>query len=669
MTLSSSSKRKFQMKVFSREEVAPLKRLIGWLLQNQTGTVLLPLLGSAVSILFEKATLVYFTAAIRLRFFQIPAAGPEVAPKHSFLVAVSLLRTDMLYSFVLIPSIFCLLTGKILPLWRTTIATCFAFCVQALVVMEMFSYLLSDAFSSLLLMWFSVYWEIKTHQFAYSAHRFFSVLTFLDFVFVVLLGILALIAVKRKWRWLNQAVLVAFGVGAAVVALAYISGWRATAWSQPLLQLTVGPTLSDIDTSLGLDRRSAPELLNAYRELTHVPAPHETAYTGKAKNYNVVFFVLEAITAEAFDPVRDSLNDTPNVRDIRENSFVMVRHYTSYPMTDNATFSIFTSLYEGQDQEFLKRQVELPSVIRTLRNRGYATEFAGFVWDDVTHNDYPLLTSLGFEKFAAPPNGIGASNLTFGGPVDYVEKNDHNSLLALLADIHNWTAQGQRFAAAFFPEMGHDPYRAVGANAARPESALQRGHDLMVYQDAWLGELLAELKRDGALQNTILVFTSDHGMRLMAGPGGHPPFYIAFHSTLDDTMLRVPMLIYLPGVLEHPVFIDGPTSHIDIAPTVLDLLGISAGREMELGLPVYDPGIARRRLFLDMGMYGASGFYSDGTYDSCSTIGVVYESHTLDFNTHDQVPYDSREAENVRRIMKTRDTNQNALLNLVLTGQ
>jgi arylsulfatase A-like enzyme len=104
-------------------------------------------------------------------------------------------------------------------------------------------------------------------------------------------------------------------------------------------------------------------------------------------------------------------------------------------------------------------------------------------------------------------------------------------------------------------------------------SLLQRGHALAVYQDAWLGELLDELQRDGALDNTIILFTSDHGMRWTPGDQEGQVVLVS-EGRLEDIELRVPMLMYVPGVLQHATIIDSPTSHIDITPTLLDLLGI-----------------------------------------------------------------------------------------------
>jgi phosphoglycerol transferase MdoB-like AlkP superfamily enzyme len=649
--------------------VSILKSLGQWLKRNQTGIALVPLLGLGLSILGEKLVLSLFAPAIRLRFFAFATTDPEMAHKMSFWEGMSLVRADMILSFLIIPLIFCLLTCWLAPRWRILIAAGFAALVQVVVILEMYCYLLFQAANSLQMGWFVVRWFLKTHQLSGAVkgvHRVLPAAAAADFLFIVLTAVLALIAVKRRWQWLNKATLVSFGSVAALGAIAYVPSVRTTAWSQPLLKLFVVPAFAPSYESYQPDGRSVAELLRDYRGAAHSPAPRDTAFTGAARNYNVVFFVMESLSADAFDPAHESLDDMPNAREIRSSSFVMPRHYTSFPLTNNVLFSMFTSLYVVRGGTVADHKVELPGMMRTLGSQGYTTGFYGYVWHGETADDLVLIQGVGFQKVVAPPFGDMESLKTFTGALDYAEKYDHSALLSMKADIRNWAAHGQRFATCFFPEIAHDPYRALSPGSQKP--ILERGHDLAVYQDAWLGELLDELKRDGVLDRTIIVFTSDHGLRFNDPPGADSPGSYVFDSfsTLNDTMLRVPMLIDVPGVLKQPTYVNTPTSHIDIAPTVLDLLGIPAGREMEEGLPVYDPEIADRRLFLQMQLWGASGFYFGGKYYSRSAIGSVYQSPTLHFSADDLVPYDSAEARSVRNIVAAQEQNQNTLANRLL---
>jgi phosphoglycerol transferase MdoB-like AlkP superfamily enzyme len=639
-----------------------MQKIADWLRKNKLGIILLPLLGSAACVLGEKISAMISSNA----FFDI-AAGLRTPPMLFFWEKISLFRSDLFCVFVLIPLAFCVLTFWISPRRRMIVSIAAAFLVEAFISIELIAFTTTNTFASLRVLWFDAMWIVRSHETAFASHPGRTILYLIAGLAIVgLLTAITMVAFRRNTRWLNHAVLAAFGLGFAATAMACIPRVPAMPWSQSFLQRAAYSALFENEMYSGLPVHNTQELMQTYRQASHVPAPHPTAFTGRAKNYNMIVFVMESITAHVIDPARDSLSDMPNLRRLRDHSFLMGRHYTSYPLTNNAAFSIFTSLYVNRQCGLVDHQVEIPGLIRSLQTEGYQTAYYGFVWSIPQRRDDLMLASLGFQKIASSridPKIDQIGKATFFGPVKYVAENDHRGLLALREDIRNWTAKGQKFAAAYFPEIGHDPYRQLDGQPSMP--LLQRGHALAVLQDAWLGELLDELQRDGALDNTIIVFTSDHGMRWTPGDQEGQVVLVS-EGRLEDIELRVPMLIYVPGVLQHSTFIDSPTSHIDVTPTLLDLLGISAGRENEQGMPVYAPEIGQRRLFLQMDMFGASGFYYGGSYYSRSSMGLIYKSPTMNFENSDMVRFGSKEAKEIQEILAAQDANQDSLLSSVL---
>jgi choline-sulfatase len=80
-----------------------------------------------------------------------------------------------------------------------------------------------------------------------------------------------------------------------------------------------------------------------------------------------------------------------------------------------------------------------------------------------------------------------------------------------------------------------------------------------------LQALLGSRYRD----DTIVIFTSDHGDLLGAHFGMHQKWYTAY-----DEALRVPLIIYNEKLFPSPRSVDSLTSHIDLLPTLLGLAGI-----------------------------------------------------------------------------------------------
>jgi arylsulfatase len=82
--------------------------------------------------------------------------------------------------------------------------------------------------------------------------------------------------------------------------------------------------------------------------------------------------------------------------------------------------------------------------------------------------------------------------------------------------------------------------------------------------DTHVGTILATLEECGLDDNTIVVFTSDHGDMM----GSHR---LLAKSVMFEESVRVPFMIRLPGQKKGKR-VNGPVSQIDIIPTLLDLL-------------------------------------------------------------------------------------------------
>ncbi len=91
--------------------------------------------------------------------------------------------------------------------------------------------------------------------------------------------------------------------------------------------------------------------------------------------------------------------------------------------------------------------------------------------------------------------------------------------------------------------------------------------------DTAIGRILAALQQSGMADDTIVVFTSDHGDTLGAHGGMQQKWYNAYDETI-----RVPLLVKGPGVALTPGGITTPTSHVDLIPTLMGLAGIDVER-------------------------------------------------------------------------------------------
>jgi arylsulfatase A-like enzyme len=91
--------------------------------------------------------------------------------------------------------------------------------------------------------------------------------------------------------------------------------------------------------------------------------------------------------------------------------------------------------------------------------------------------------------------------------------------------------------------------------------------------DKAIGRILDSLEQSGMAEDTVVVFTSDHGDLVGAHGGLMQKWYNAY-----DEAIRVPLLVRGPGIAATPEGVHTPTSHVDLLPTLLGLAGIDVER-------------------------------------------------------------------------------------------
>jgi choline-sulfatase len=94
--------------------------------------------------------------------------------------------------------------------------------------------------------------------------------------------------------------------------------------------------------------------------------------------------------------------------------------------------------------------------------------------------------------------------------------------------------------------------------------------------DSWFGRLLDQLTIRGALNNTLIVFTGDHGEMLGAhGATGKSNFY--------EESVRIPLILSLPNSANSGKRVSAPVSLLDLHSTILDYLEAPAGLDTSDG--------------------------------------------------------------------------------------
>ena len=130
------------------------------------------------------------------------------------------------------------------------------------------------------------------------------------------------------------------------------------------------------------------------------------------------------------------------------------------------------------------------------------------------------------------------------------------------------------------PEVHYAQYRQKSYDYVDTEAALRerqiREYETITGVDRLVGAVRAQLEKMGCAENTVILFSSDHGIT-------HGEFGLGGKALNYDTCLRVPMIVMDPRVSAAA---RGQRSaalvqSIDFAPTMLDLAGVAAPATMQ----------------------------------------------------------------------------------------
>jgi arylsulfatase A-like enzyme len=111
----------------------------------------------------------------------------------------------------------------------------------------------------------------------------------------------------------------------------------------------------------------------------------------------------------------------------------------------------------------------------------------------------------------------------------------------------------------------------------------------IAYVDSILGKLFDDLRRRGLYDRTLIVFLSDHGETL--GEHDGQMFFNAHGWAQYEELIHVPLVVRFPPLAGRPRVATQPVGLIDVAPTILQLLGIDIPGAMQ--------GTSRKKLLVE----------------------------------------------------------------------
>lgn len=348
--------------------------------------------------------------------------------------------------------------------------------------------------------------------------------------------------------------------------------------------------------------------------------------SSKKNDLNVIVLVLESVRASEMGLYGAPESATPFLDSLMSSATIVEKFYATSNYTVKSEHAIHCS---ALDRLIGSPLAESPNDVRTqcipkiLIESGYSTHW--FHGNNLSfYNRSNYLPKLGFQylhdadKLNADSTmaklGWGISDIDLFGAVE-----------------DSFSTIDQPFYAEILTLSNHLPFNYdweidFPAHLARDDTFHQRYRRGIYYTDQAVKGFYEYLQINGFLENTILIITGDHGVWSFSDD--NLPDVLK-----NEQMFRVPLIVHVPG--KNPVLIKGNHSHLDIAPTLIDLLGLNVLNDF-MGQSIYTDNTHKsKRVVFSMAEHALSIRYSNRVcipsvqcMNSTSCTSVLEESNS-----------------------------------------
>lgn len=358
------------------------------------------------------------------------------------------------------------------------------------------------------------------------------------------------------------------------------------------------------------------------------PTETLTAASHDSAQRNVVLVVMESFRAYESGAYGARPSFTPFLDRLAAESLVFENFYANGVQTVRGEFSLLASLYDhlgGAPNYVLHPFVHLTTLPSILKAYGYQTSQIQAYNGDF-QNQRLFLSRHGIDRLYDWNDMPQGQTLGWG----LNDESMFDRALEIMGTQHE----------PFFTEIltlsNHFPFDTYPTDSQSPVAA---GSETYVaytrgiyYTDHALEHFLARARQQPWFENTLFVFTADHGLFLS------PDRPKLSQVQRQEAAFRIPLLIYAPGYIT-PGRRSVVGSQVDVAPTLLDLLGIRVP-ETFVGRSLVDDRVAEATRFALL-LQQSNWFVRQGDhYYYCGSPGD--EAPALDF-THGFVEAFGRE--------------------------
>ena len=360
-------------------------------------------------------------------------------------------------------------------------------------------------------------------------------------------------------------------------------------------------------------------------EIVPVPRQIVAERTPGAKPRNVIFILTDDHRFDAMSFMGHPIAETPNLDSLARHGVHLKNALVTTSLCSPSRASILTGLYTFRHRVIDNNRPIPPGTVyfpQYLQKAGYATAFFG-KWHMGGEGDQP---QPGFDRWVSfrgqgeylPPTpdytlnvdgrrvkqkGYITDELT-DYAIDFIRQQKPAEKPFFVYLSHKAVHANFTPAARHEGKFAQKPFPRPATAANTPENYDLKPRWLRDQRNSWhgvefpyhsdldiegyykrycetlcavdesVGRILAELKRQGSYDDTLILYMGDNGF--MFGEHGLIDKRVAY-----ETSIRVPMLMQCPSLFPGGRVIEEVVANIDVAPTIMEAMGLARPRHMD----------------------------------------------------------------------------------------
>jgi arylsulfatase A-like enzyme len=328
-------------------------------------------------------------------------------------------------------------------------------------------------------------------------------------------------------------------------------------------------------------------------------------FRGAAHGFNIVMIGLESTAAQYLSLYGGKPEVMANLSALARRSLVFENAYAVYPESIKGLYSVLCSTspaFNSQPEEYAN--LGCRSVASVLGEAGYRSALFhsgrfGYLGME------SIIRRRGYQALEDAGDIGGSYNSSFG-------VGEPATVARILAWIDT-LPHGQHFFITYLPIAGHHPYATPERGPFTGSAEIDQYRNALHYGDVSLGALVEGLRARGLDGNTVWVIYGDHGEAFHQHVGNYGHTFLLYEENI-----HVPFLIAAPGLMSEQERVRKVVSLVDIAPTILDLMGIAPPKNYQ-GCTILD-SVPRMALFFADYSLGLLGL-RDGRWKFVYEIG------------------------------------------------